>query len=248
MLKTDPHPDWIVPEWQPHAAVRALVTTRAGGSSDGPWSGLNLGTHVGDDASHVKCNRDRLTASLPSTPVWLNQVHGTQVVDAAIVQGVPDADASFAYCPRVVCAVMTADCLPVLFADQQGAVVAAAHAGWKGLLNGVLESTIAAMGVPPERLSVWLGPAISQAAFEVGEEVRSAFVTGMPTAAAYFSQGEQSGKWMADLFGLARLRLTAAGVSAISGGGDCTFSQPDRYYSYRRDRTTGRMASLIWLE
>lgn len=248
MSRTEPDSGWVFPDWQPHPRVRALVTTRAGGVSEGSWAGLNLGAHVGDDCERVLHNRALLRSVLPAEPVWLNQVHGVAVVDAATANGVPDADASVAFESGVVCVVMTADCLPVLFADDQGTVVAAAHAGWKGLLNGVLEETVVSMGVPPSRLSAWMGPAIGPNAFEVGDEVRRAFVETMPSAAGCFKAGRVPGKWMADLFALARLRLEAAGVKQIAGGGDCTFSQPERYFSYRRDRVTGRMASLVWLE
>lgn len=239
--------DWIVPEWPAPACVRSLVTTRNGGVSTGPYASLNLGLHVGDDPVAVAANRARLREHLPAEPAWLNQVHGTCTVLADAADRVPNADASFTRRRGVVCAVMTADCLPVLFADDDGTVVAVAHAGWRGLAAGVLEATIAAMEIPPTRLHAWLGPAIGPQAFEVGAEVRSAFVADLPESAAAFMPGD-TGKWLADIYTLARLRLRRAGVDSLHGGGLCTVSDAARFYSYRRDGTTGRMASLIWLE
>lgn len=241
--------DFLCPDWPAPANVRALQTLRGGGCSPAPWDSFNLGDHVGDDPACVAANRADLRAVLPADPCWLKQVHGRQVVDAATVASgvVPEADAAFTRKPATVCVVMTADCLPVLFCDRAGTVVAAAHAGWRGLLDGVLESTVAAMGVDRQEILVWLGPAIGPQSFEVGEEVRLAFVDRDASAAAAFLPG-RTGKWLADLYRLARQRLQACGVEAVFGGSDCTFLQADRYFSYRRCGVTGRMASLIWLE
>jgi YfiH family protein len=237
--------DFLLPDWPAPANVRALVTTRAGGDSVGPYASFNLATHVGDDPAAVAANRRRLRRHLPAEPAWLDQVHGTVCV-AAEAGGLPaTADASVSFAPGRVCAVLTADCLPVLFCDERGAAVAAAHAGWRGLAAGVLEATVAAMGLPASRLLAWLGPAIGPAAFEVGDEVRAAFVGPDPaTATAFVAHGE--GKWLCDLYRLARRRLALAGVDRVHGGGLCTHGDPDRFYSYRRDGVTGRMASLVW--
>lgn len=244
----------IVPDWAglPPAAG-ALSTTRRGGLSGTPYDdgagggGLNLGLHVGDDAGTVEQNRARLRAQLPGAPVWLNQVHGANVVDAADVDGVPDADASFTTRPGVVCAIMTADCLPVLLADTAGAVVGAAHAGWRGLAQGVLQNTVARMReAGAADITAWLGPAIGPQAFEVGAEVRAAFADANPAAAAAFA-AQRDGKYLADIYLLARLALGGCGVGQVSGGGFCTVADAARFYSYRRDRVTGRMASLVWI-
>lgn len=239
----------IVPDWPAPAGVRALLTTRAGGVSLPPYDGFNLGDHVGDDPAAVAANRQRLLQQLAGArPLWLEQVHGTRVVDAAgcLAGEAPQrADAAFSRAPGVCCTVMTADCLPVLFCDAAGSVVAAAHAGWRGLLAGVLEQTIAAMAVPPATLLAYLGPAIGPQAFVVGDEVRSAFVADAGAAASAFA-ALPDGKWLADLYALARLRLNAAGVERIYGGTLCTASDAGRFFSYRRDGRTGRMASLIW--
>ena len=240
-------PDVIVPAWGIPENVRALQTTRHGGVSRGPWAALNLGDHVGDDPAAVAANRASLRSLLPAEPAWLRQVHGTVAVDAAEAAEMPGADASWTRRPGVVCAVMTADCLPVLLCDREGSVVAAAHAGWRGLLAGVIESTIAAMGAAPANLLAWLGPAIGPDAFEVGDEVRDAFLAADAGAAEAFVP-VRAGKWLCDLPSLARRRLAATGVTAVAGGDECTVADAGRYFSYRRDGTTGRMASLIWLE
>lgn len=238
----------IYPDWPAPATVHTLSTTRSGGYSRAPWDSFNLAMHVGDNGSTVTRNRERLQrlAALPAEPLWLAQVHGNRVVNVATAGSSPAADASFSLLPGQVCAILTADCLPVLLCDRQGTRVAAAHAGWRGLSGGVLEATVAALEVPPDRLLVWLGPSIGPAAFEVGEEVRDVFVSSHATATTAFVARAQ-GRWLADLYTLARIRLQAAGVTAVYGGGCCTFSDPERFYSYRRDGQTGRMASLIWL-
>ncbi len=237
------------------AGVRALSTTRRGGVSHAPYDdgagggGLNLGTHVGDAPDAVARNRALLRTQLPDEPAWLTQVHGTRVLDAATVSGAPEADASISDRPGVVCAIMTADCMPVLLADTRGHVVGAAHAGWRGLAAGVLENTVEAMRkAGADRLVAWLGPGIGPNAFEVGDDVRQAFSRlGAPAAQAFQSIDGVAGKYHADLPMLARLALTQAGVAAVSGGSECTVSDPSQFYSYRRDRVTGRMVSLIWI-
>ncbi|PJG59578.1 peptidoglycan editing factor PgeF [Aeromonas cavernicola] len=241
---------WIEPNWPAPAHVKALSTTRDGGVSIGPFAGLNLGSHVGDALSQVETNRTRLqqAAQIPSPLHWLNQVHGTVVHPLSNHdEQAPDADAACAHQARQACIVMTADCLPVLFCDRAGSVVAAAHAGWRGLKEGVLEASIAAMGCEPSEILAWLGPAIGPTAFEVGGEVREAFMVEQAEAAAAFVPSLNEGKWLADIYQLARLRLARAGVNAVYGGEYCTFSDREQFYSYRRDGQTGRMASLIWL-
>ncbi len=242
-------PDWPAPE-----AVQALTTTRQGGVSTGHWASLNLADHVGDDPLAVQENRRylRKVLDLPAEPVWLQQVHSDNVVEAeSVIAGSqiepPQADASVVRVPGLASVVMTADCLPALFCDRAGSCVAAAHAGWRGLAAGVLESTVQTMGVDPGELLVWLGPAIGPQAFEVGDEVRFAFVEQHPHAAVAFTPGPRQ-RWLADLYQLARIRLSAVGVQAVYGGDRCTFTEADLFYSYRRDDVTGRMASLIWLD
>jgi polyphenol oxidase len=245
------HPDWISPDWPAPSNVRAVMTTRAGGVSQAPYAGFNLAVHVDDDPAAVAENRRLLRQWLPAEPLWLNQVHGIDVACDAGARA-PDADAGVAFNADEVRVVLTADCLPVLFCDEAGAVVAAAHAGWRGLAAGVLESTVSAMRTPPDRILAWLGAAIGPDAFEVGSEVRENFVAQHPLAAIAFRPalpGTLDGaprKWLADLYVLARLRLATIGVTRIYGGGLCTYSDAERFYSYRREMRTGRMASLIW--
>lgn len=238
--------DFVVPDWPAPANVRALQTTRSGGCSFAPWDSLNLGDHVGDSPEHVIANRAILRDHLPAEPLWLNQVHGIASVDAEISQKTITADAAFSRRAGVVCAVMTADCLPVLFCDRAGTVVAAAHAGWRGLKAGVLESCIDRMAVAAPDILAWLGPAIGPQAFEVGDEVREAFIQSGVTAGSCFVR-HCSGKWLADIYRLARQRLAAKGLTAIYGGNFCTMADARRFFSYRRDGVTGRMATLIWL-
>lgn len=239
--------DWITPDWPAPPRVRALVTTRRGGVSGGNLASFNLAEHVGDDPAVVAGNRRILRQHLPGDPLWLAQVHGVHCVDAAQAQPGVAADACVAHAPDQVCVVMTADCLPVLLCDTAGTAVGVAHAGWRGLAAGVIESAVAAMACPPSRLLAWLGPAIGPSAFEVGDEVRAAFIAIDAAAADAFAP-QAVGKWHCDLYLLARQRLNACGVGEISGGDFCTFSDAGRFYSFRRDRQTGRMASLIWLE
>lgn len=242
--------NWIEPDWPAPAKVRALSTTRDGGISEGVFQGLNLGAHVGDDPGRVEANRALLqqAAGIPGRLNWLNQVHGVAVHPVSNDYGaVPDADAACARDAGLACIVMTADCLPVLFCDKAGTRVAAAHAGWRGLHAGVLEASIAAMGCEPSDILAWLGPAIGPTAFEVGGEVRDAFMAEQAEAVAAFVPSVNEGKWLADIYQLARLRLARAGVTAVYGGEHCTFGEEERFFSYRRDGQTGRMASIIWL-
>ena len=238
----------ILPDWPLPARVKACSTTRHGGVSLPPYDSLNLGTHVGDEERAVADNRQRLVewASLPQMPVWLEQVHGTRVVrlDGRTPTDL-QADAVYSNVPGQVCAVMTADCLPVLFYSQAGDEVAAAHAGWRGLCNGVLEQTLAAFAAQPGSISAWLGPAIGPQQFEVGPEVRAAFIAVDAVAAAAFTP--QGDKFLADIYLLARQRLQRAGIHSIYGGDRCTVSEISHFFSYRRDGITGRLASLIWL-
>lgn len=238
--------DLIFPDWPAPANVQALQTTRTGGESVGPYASLNLGNRVGDNPLRVAANRQRLNRFVPNEPLWLKQVHSVKVVDAATAGCLPEADAAYARVPRAVCTVMTADCLPLLLCDEAGSVVGAAHAGWRGLLDGVIEATITAMQAPPDRLMVWLGPAIGPQAFEVGTEVREAFVAHHAQAAQAFI-AKPNDKWLADIYLLAKQRLHRMGVDRIYGGDFCTHTDQARFFSYRRDGITGRMASMIWL-
>ncbi|MCY1358202.1 Polyphenol oxidase [compost metagenome] len=236
---------WLTPDWPAPARVRACVTTREGGVSLPPYEGLNLGSHVGDDPLAVEQNRELLTSTLGCRPAWLSQVHGVHVAEADPSR-VDEADASWTAEPGLASAVLTADCLPALFCDRAGTRVAAAHAGWRGLAGGVLEATLDALALKPEEVLVWLGPAIGPAAFEVGPEVRDAFLASHSVADQAFQPSANAGKFMADIYQLARIRLAARGVQAVYGGGFCTVSDP-RFYSYRRASRTGRFASLVWL-
>ncbi|RON17857.1 peptidoglycan editing factor PgeF [Pseudomonas frederiksbergensis] len=238
--------DWLIPDWPAPAGVKACVTTRAGGVSLAPFDSLNLGDHVDDSPEAVAENRRRLTDHFSIQPAWLKQVHGI-VVAHADPSITATADASWTTTPGIACSAMTADCLPALFCDRAGTRVAAAHAGWRGLAAGVLEATLDSLAVPPEDVLVWLGPAIGPQAFEVGPEVRETFVQQLPEAAKAFVPSQNAGKFMADIYALARLRLAARGVTAVYGGGFCTVTDP-RFFSYRRSPRTGRFASLIWLE
>lgn len=236
---------FITPDWPAPANVKALQTTRNGGVSMGVYASLNLGDHVKDQPQHVAANRQLLSTYLPSEPVWLNQVHGVRVIDAALSSCLENADASFTARKQVVCVTMTADCLPVLLCDQNGTVVAAIHAGWRSLCDGVIEATIAAMPVPANQLMAWLGPAIGPEAFEVGSEVRAQFMAQDAQAeSAFAAKGD---KWLGDLYTIARQRLQTLGVTQIYGGGRCTFSEPENFFSFRRDGDTGRMGCFIWL-
>jgi len=240
--------NWLTPDWPAPANVRAVITTRLGGVSAGPYQSWNLGDHVGDEAHAVARNREILRQSLglPGQPHWLSQVHGCTVAETATsVPGI-EADAVCARRPGEVCAVLTADCLPLLICDRTGGRVCAVHAGWRGLAAGVIEAALARLERPGPELLVWLGPAIGPAAFEVGDEVYSAFVDQAGEARAAFRPG-RTGRWLADLYLLARQRLARQGVGYVGGGEYCTVTDSERFFSYRRDGVTGRMASLIWL-
>ncbi|MGC2166244.1 MAG: peptidoglycan editing factor PgeF [Gallionella sp.] len=237
----------IVPDWPAPDRVRTLQTTRLGGLSAAPFDSFNLAQHVGDAPITVARNRMLLSSIFPSEPVWMEQVHGAAVANAGSTSCLPRADACVARKSAAVCVVMTADCLPVLLCDTRGSVVGAAHAGWKGLAAGVIEATIQDMQVDANDLMVWLGPAISQESFEVGDEVRDTFLNGQDQASVAFKPG-RIGKWYADIYFLARQRLESLGVSRIYGGGHCTYRDNERFFSFRRDGTTGRMGTFIWLE
>lgn len=236
----------LIPDWPAPANVKALQTTRHGGISATPYDTLNLGLHVGDDPVRVNRNRQSLAPLMPSEPVWLEQVHGVEVANADLAACRVVADASVAKQRGSVCVVMTADCLPVLLCDEDGMVVGATHAGWKGLAAGVIEATVKAMDVAPHKLLAWLGPAIGPAAFEVGGEVRTAFIAHDANAdAAFKPHGAE--KYLADIYLLARQRLNALGITRVYGGDRCTYTQKDQFFSYRRDGVTGRMVTFIWL-
>lgn len=247
MTRTLPH-DWLSPDWPAPSWVRAVTTTRSGGISQGAYASMNLAGHVADEPAAVGVNRAylRQALALPAEPLWLNQVHGLGIVDAD--RAAPDAegDGAVSCTPGAVCAVLTADCLPVLLCDRAGTRIGAVHAGWRGLAGGVIEAAVASLNLSGSSLIAWLGPAIGPRAFEVGEDVKNACVAHNPAAAEAFQpHGE---RWHADLYRLANQRLAALGVGEVYGGEWCTYEDPARFYSYRRDGTTGRMATLIWLE
>jgi len=245
--------DWIVPDWPVAQRVAAFATTRNGGVSTGRYASLNLGAAgaartSGDAPAAVAENRARVRALLPAEPVWLAQVHGSavHVADAPMPDAPPVADAAVTRTRNVVLAVQSADCLPVLLADRDGAAIAVAHAGWRGLAAGVVDNAVRALAVAPEHVVAWLGPAIGPDAFEVGADVRDAFVAADVRAVTAFHP-KSPGKWWADLYALARQRLARCGVREVYGGGACTYAEPARFFSYRRDGETGRMAALLWL-
>ncbi|NJN46142.1 MAG: peptidoglycan editing factor PgeF [Candidatus Competibacteraceae bacterium] len=244
--RVDSNPRFIYPAWPAPAQVRAVSTTRLGGFSAPPYDGLNLGDHVGDDPACVAANRASIaqTLNLPGEPAWLTQVHGNNVIAAENAPAT--ADAAYTRKPHQICVVQTADCLPVLLCDQMGTVVAAVHCGWRGLVQGALETTLTAMSCDSSEILAWLGPAIGPNVFEVGEEVKLAFCELNPAYATCFHPSP-AGRWLADIYYLARLQLQSLGVNAIHGGEWCTFSESDRFFSYRRSHPTGRMASFIWL-
>lgn len=238
--------DWLTPDWPAPATIKSRVTTRSGGLSLAPFDSFNLGDHVGDRPEAVASNRLLLTSRLNVRPAWLRQVHGVAVAHAD-PSLVPEADASWTATPGIACTIMTADCLPALFCTRDGTRVAAAHAGWRGLAAGVLEATVDSLKTAPGQILVWLGPAIGQQSFEVGAEVRDTFISSHPETAQAFLPSLNAGRFMANIYTLARLRLAAHGVTAVYGGGLDTFTDP-RFYSYRRSAQTGRFASLIWID
>jgi YfiH family protein len=237
-----------VPDWRAPPRVRAFVTTRAGGVSEGEYASMNLGLSSGDSSENVARNRAIVRALLPSDPVWLAQVHGPGVaeLDAAAPGERPRADSAVTATPGKVAVVLTADCMPVFFTDRSGSRVAVAHAGWRGLAAGVLENTARAIAEQPAEVVAWMGPAIGPAAFEVGPEVRAAFIAADARADEAFRQ-HKPGKYMADLYRLARMRLARVGVTEVSGGGRCTWSEPESFFSYRREQKSGRMGAFIWI-
>jgi YfiH family protein len=243
--------------WGAPQQIKTMITNRHGGFSQPPFDSLNLGLHVGDEPSKVHKNREALKVILPNEPIWLNQVHGTQVIDADNTNAcleVVSADAAVTTTLGRILAIMTADCLPVLLASRDGKVVGAAHAGWRGLAAGVIEQTVALMRAKQNsqdraqsEILAYLGPAIGPHAFEVGSEVREIFMAQNPSSAACFERLQEKGKYLADIYGLAILRLNALGIEQIEGGDECTLQNPD-YFSYRRDQQTGRLGSFIWIE
>jgi YfiH family protein len=256
--------EWAIiePEWPAPKGVRSAFTLRTGGVSVSPHDSLNVGAHVGDVAARVEENRRRVRGrlGLPTEPVWLQQVHGVEVADLDVAEarvraGCPDAgaagfaraDAAVTRRPGRVCVIQVADCMPVLFAARDGSAVGAAHAGWRGLAGGVLEETVLHLGVPAPQLIAWLGPTIGQNHFEVGDEVRAAFMSRDPDAASSF-EANARGRWQCDLYALAKRRLLALGIRDVFGGGWCTYADAERFFSYRRDGQCGRMAALVWME
>jgi polyphenol oxidase len=241
--------EWLVPDWPAPPGVRAFVTTRAGGMSEGEHASMNLGARCGDDPACVARNRQIVLGHLPSAPRWMAQVHGTGVadLDAAGDETVPLSDAAVTTIRGRVAVVLTADCLPLLLCDATGARVGVAHAGWRGMAAGVIENAVAALGCDPSRVMAWMGPAIGPAAFEVGPEVREAFLRLDPEAGDAFA-AHTPGKYMADLYALARRRLARLGVREVHGGGFCTWRETDRFFSYRRAQKSGRMGTFIWME
>lgn len=238
--------DWLIPDWPAPAGIKSCVTTRSGGVSQAPFDSFNLGDHVDDDPRAVAANRLRLTSELHIEAAWLKQVHGVAVAEADPTQ-VVEADASWTATPGIACTIMTADCLPALFCNRAGTQVAAAHAGWRGLAAGVLEAAADSLDAAPEDIMVWLGPAIGQPSFEVGAEVREAFISSHPQTDEAFIPSKNPGRFMADIYALARLRLAAFGITAVYGGGFDTVTDP-RFYSYRQGARNGRFASLIWID
>ncbi|MDH5447059.1 MAG: peptidoglycan editing factor PgeF [Gammaproteobacteria bacterium] len=245
---TKPQIGWLLADWPAPTNIHAGTSLRHPGASSIPYDSLNLAHHVEDDSAAVMANRQRLITELglPGEPAWLEQTHSIEVVDASQIEGVPKADAAYAHQAGTVCVVMTADCLPVLMTNHQGSIVAATHAGWRGLVDGILEATLNQSGLVPAETLAWFGPGIGAEVYEVGDEVRQAFLKyPMHDETPFVPHGD--GKYLMDMYALARQRLNAAGVTAIYGGSACTYSQPDDFFSYRRDGVTGRMASLIWM-
>ena len=248
--------NFITPNWPAPANVHALQTNRDGGTSLAPYDSFNLGGHVGDKPIHLAHNRQLLSQHLPSEPFWLNQVHGVNVLNLDEIVAVntdclPDADASYTSRKNVVCVTMTADCLPILLCDQAGTAVASIHAGWRNLCDGVIEATVAKMPAKSADLMAWFGPAIGSNAFEVGFEVREQFMAKDAKSERAFKphgKNQEQEKWLVDIYKIATQRLNNCGITQIYGGGECTFTDEKRFFSFRRDGVTGRMASLIWLE
>ena len=249
VIEMDKMKELVVPEWPAPRKVKACVSTRLGGMSKGVYQGMNLGAHVGDAPDLVEANRAELKrlTNYPNTIQWLNQVHSDIAIELPTEADERTADASFTKQDNTVCAVLTADCLPAIFTNKEGTQVAAAHAGWRGLCDGVLESTLKQFNEPSDVL-VWLGPAIGPDCFEVGAEVRQAFMDVDPEAESAFKPSSNQGKWLGDLYLIAKQRLAKLGCQQVFGGDLCTVTDKERFYSYRRDGVTGRMATLIWIE
>jgi polyphenol oxidase len=241
----NPNKHWLQPDWPAPANVHSATTLRTGGVSTGEYTSLNPATHVGDNADSVSQNRQiiKMMLNLPSEPIWLNQTHSNRAVKAIATDTPQQADASYTNQPSVVCAVMTADCLPLLVCSLDGSEIAAIHAGWRGLLDGVIDNTI--NGLKNKDLLVWLGPAIGSERFEVGNEVRAAYIEQSAEYTPAFKQHSQD-KWLANIYQLARINLAVLGINKVYGGNFCTVTDKERFYSYRRDQVTGRMATLIW--
>lgn len=239
------HDSFIVPDWPSHSNVHALQTTRIGGYSQSPCNSFNLADHVEDDPLTVARNRQILNDYVPTEPVWLNQIHGVHVIDAASSGCKESADASYTDRPNVVCVTMTADCLPVLISDKAGTVVAAVHAGWRSLCDGIIEATVQKMLVPSSELIAWLGPAIGPESFEVGDEVRNQFIARDKQASSAFIPLDK--KWLGDLYLIAKQRLHNLGIKEVYGQVLCTYTNENQFFSFRRDGRTGRMATMIWL-
>ena len=242
-------PGYLTPEWPAPANVRALTTLRYGGYSTGPYTSFNLALHTGDDPNDVSKNRGLLRScfGLPAEPIWLQQVHGNRLIEAGPTVVDTRADGCWSRTPGYVCVVMTADCLPVLICDRRGAEVAVAHAGWRGLYAGVITNAVNIFQSDPAELVVWLGPAIGPLAFEVGLEVMESFTTKCPANKSAFKQVDDT-HWLCDIYQLAKIELAALGVTTVHGGNECSYADEQRFYSFRRDGITGRMASVIWLE
>ena len=240
-------PNWITPDWPAPENIKAFTSTRKAGVSEGAFASFNLALHVEDNPQQVKQNRQLLfeALNLPSEPVWLEQVHGVQVINADHADNTPQADAAFSTEKNKVCVVMIADCLPVLICNRQGTKVAAAHAGWRGLQAGVIEASIESLQENRQDILVWLGPAIGPDTFEVGDDVRQKFITEIPETVSAFTVSKP-GHWLANIYELAKIRLQNMGIDQIYGGDFCTYTDQQHFYSYRRDGVTGRMASLIW--
>ena len=241
----------IIPNWQVPANIHGFTTTREGGVSEAPFDSFNLGDHVGDEKSAVKTNRTLLVEkfNLPQAPLFLTQTHSTRVIQLPYSGDNLEADAVYTNHSNQVCAVMTADCLPVLFTNKQGTEVAAAHAGWRGLCDGVLEETVKCFQSVPQEIIAWLGPAIGPTAFQVGREVIEQFMAFDPIAeTAFTADPNEEGKYLGNLYQIAKQRLNKLGITDISGGEYCTFNEKETFFSYRRDGVTGRMASVVWFE
>ena len=237
--------NWLAADWPAPDFIKAGTTTRQGGVSKPPYHSFNIATHVGDDSALVEKNRSML--SVPNSPQWLEQIHSTRAVLLPNKETIPKADAAYTFDKNIVCSVMTADCLPLLITDTRGSCVAAIHAGWKGLCDGIIEATIEKLPVENDSLMVWLGPAIGPAVYEIGEEVYDAFTKNDIEAKKSFTEVSEQ-HWLFDIYGLAKLRLNRLGVKQIYGGDHCTLSEEEKFFSYRRDDVTGRMASMIWID